>query len=239
MAKCWARLLGGCDSISREHVISSAVFADRVLKVEGFAPSKFGVEKIGKGSLTAKMLCRSHNSGLANLDNEAAQLSRAISRIGDGVEVVHLANGALIERWLLKTTINMFSANWINGRTYAPGPALVEQAFGRAKFLGRSGLYVAQKNTSTDGLADRFSFRPLFFGPEPAPVLGGVIMAIGPIFFVLCLNADGIYRLFDAAGTECIDGIRQEDLIWHPKSMRLDMSAADGSGGLMRFGMIW
>ena len=100
---CWAACLGDCKGpLSKEHVISAGVFDEIMMEVEGI--QAFGDESrvVSKASLTARMLCREHNSRLSPLDAEAARLSDAIkdARAG-GIPATHLVNGALLERWIL------------------------------------------------------------------------------------------------------------------------------------------
>jgi hypothetical protein len=56
--------------MSGEHIISQALFDDKMIMVQGF---KWCAEpkSIAKAALTRKILCRAHNSELSDLDGAA------------------------------------------------------------------------------------------------------------------------------------------------------------------------
>jgi hypothetical protein len=237
MTKCWAHHLGNCGKQSKEHVISGALFADTSLEVRGLRPAGGGLIHVGKASLTANILCTTHNSLLSPLDSEAAALSRAIARMQEGESTTHSIKGPLLERWLLKTLINLLAAKWL-GRWYVPAPDLVDIVFGRISFPGNSGLYVSHNTRVNSPKMDRFSVNPLLFGKEPA-IVGGALMSIGFIDFLLCINSDGIRTLFEAAGEEGISGIEPANLIWRPRQVVLGMESAQGSVGELKMALDW
>ena len=72
MNDCWAQSLGDCsDKMSREHIFSEGVhFADKVF-VQGLSWCKDEPREVGLSSLTAKILCKKHNSEISFADAAA------------------------------------------------------------------------------------------------------------------------------------------------------------------------
>lgn len=141
--RCWANSLGGCDTMSGEHVISNAIFAsgcgcplvvEGVKRINGGAPTR-GADK-------ANILCRKHNSLLSPLDAVAGQVAKWVhdsdkAEFTDNLEIA----GELLERWALKTAINYAAAGWSEKTKWRPGPRLVECAFGVRPLPPACGLY--------------------------------------------------------------------------------------------------
>jgi hypothetical protein len=105
--------LSKCDEkISREHHVSASIlkFFEAGISVQGFSWCKEEPKQVGIGSLTAKHLCRKHNSALSKTD-KAAALFEAIGNqfFSDSVvserQSVSVTQNRL-ERWSLKTAIN-------------------------------------------------------------------------------------------------------------------------------------
>src|SRR4051794_31716079 len=71
---CWAACLGNCaDKPSREHIVSRGLFIGDTVRVEGFHWCKTGPREVGLASLTAKILCKKHNSDLSEVDTGGAE----------------------------------------------------------------------------------------------------------------------------------------------------------------------
>lgn len=136
----------GCDGkISGEHVVSRSVFIAPTVRVHGFAWCKDAAKEVGVGSITAKVLCARHNSALAPLDTaagnafqmmrDALALSQKRTKLlaWEIPELVRFTIDApLLERWLLKTLLNLYvgSANRI-GR-YGTGPGRFRPTWSRS-----------------------------------------------------------------------------------------------------------
>jgi len=170
---CWAEPIGGCsDKMSREHLISAAVFPGKMIMVQGFPWCKDTPKEIGLASLTSKILCDKHNSDLSPLDaaaGESAETLRAMEKLGEirsklkqnywNVQKFEL-NGALMERWFLKTLINIacgkdYSIGRDSDVAGRPSPRLVRIAYGQEKFEDKAGLYFAVKVGMTLTMEDR------------------------------------------------------------------------------------
>ena len=126
---CWAAVLNNCSGgVSREHIISASQFASNSITVVGlrWCPER---KRIGLGSLTAKNLCRHHNSELSPADGEAARFKRLLDAIhSPGPLPFRVSVDArLVEQWLLKTTINLALQEPDSGLDVTP--ELVRRAF--------------------------------------------------------------------------------------------------------------
>lgn len=203
---CWASCLGGCsDKVSREHVVSQSLFRDDEVMVQGFSwcPQ---LKKIGISSLTAKILCRHHNSMLSPVDQggadafDALREMRRISSIREKVGgrfnnvVRHTIDGPLLERWLLKTLINIsYNGDKPIGRSSTiagkPSDELVRIAFGQAQFSGKAGLYIIGMVGMNMHSKDMFKFAPLV--KDGHHIEGGVFVFRGhPL--LLFLEPEGV-----------------------------------------------
>lgn len=106
---CWAQSLGGCaGGSSREHIISKSQFDDDKIVIDGFSWCE-APKTIGLASLVAKNLCVHHNNALSPVDAEAKRFKDGLGAIYSNPRLpVRLKLDArLVERWLLKTTINI------------------------------------------------------------------------------------------------------------------------------------
>lgn len=167
MAECWARCLGGCEGkISGEHIITQSVWKDDRIFVQGlqWCPS---YKEISVRNFTSNILCERHNSRLSDIgvDGGGSSAFDAFRQAGK-VHGQRSANieagfrtgrfdiceydldGRLLERWFLKTLINMELAGdqeLIVGPYVAhaerPHCDLVEIVYGLRPFSGGSGLY--------------------------------------------------------------------------------------------------
>ena len=131
MAECWASGLGSCsDKISREHIVSESLFTNDIVRVEGFSWCKDKEKEIGLRSLTAKILCKKHNAALSPVDiggASAFEAFRNMTKIGNVRKKVqpqiwdviqYSIDGILLERWFLKTLINIsFGGEYPIGET--------------------------------------------------------------------------------------------------------------------------
>ena len=207
---CWAECLGGCDTTqSREHVISKSLFLTNTVIVKGFHWCADTPIEIGIASLTAKILCKSHNSGLSDLDSSGAhafdqlrEMTR-LKNVREGLKPhrwtikTYYVDGELLERWLLKTLINIGygKEHPIGGDATMPGKPsdrLVRIAFGKESFQGRAGMYTVARVGMDVTLEDRVSFDAILNGDSK--VVGGLFRFRG-ITLLLSLEPEGIRDL--------------------------------------------
>lgn len=115
--KCYFAFTNDCDSkISREHIISRAVL-NKISEKE-INLTKNGVTttySLDSSSLTTKRMCRRHNTAINPIDYQAGRFIEAVIR-AKNVELnkaktnqrVYLFHGFDLERWLLKTLLNVY-----------------------------------------------------------------------------------------------------------------------------------
>jgi hypothetical protein len=138
---CWAHSLDNCDGgPSREHIISKSQFDDDKITVQGLPWCK-EPKTVGLASLVAKNLCVRHNNELSPVDAEAKRFKDGLSAIyHEPVLPVRLRLDArLIERWLLKTTINV--ALQEPGSGIDTSDEIVRRAFGLAPTPRSEGFF--------------------------------------------------------------------------------------------------
>jgi hypothetical protein len=170
---CWARQIGGCGGgISREHIISDAILAYFTdLTVVGYPWCRTEPKHIGPASLVAKDLCRSHNGQLSVTDSAAAIAFRVLGEQMDIAMPAYAApvviNGFHLERWFLKTGINIAlqeaaASTWPCPLGDARVPlALVQYAFGVHPRESPLGLYWRGHEGQKLRSEDRIDFAPL------------------------------------------------------------------------------
>lgn len=120
--ECYAHGLGDCRGpVSGEHVVSDSLLqevwqGEKGGRVHGLSFLKHATPEnpalIGIAGLTAKILCKGHNSDLSPFDTEITKLFRAKERLlmaemnGEPCAETTYVNGDKIERWMLKTLFN-------------------------------------------------------------------------------------------------------------------------------------
>jgi hypothetical protein len=182
MVECWAKVMGGCSTIqSGEHLVSKALFEGKMVTVQGFHWC-LEPKSVGLASLTANILCTSHNSLLSPLDSAAGQTLDILGeaqRLHDVRRELkprrfwtskrYAVNGLLLERWFMKTLINLFhvvgrGAKWLISEQSADEPPdnLVEMVFGHKTVVQPLGLYATPQVGAPVTPPGFFGFRPVF-----------------------------------------------------------------------------
>jgi len=194
--RCWAAPLGGCShELSREHLISDSLWTGDGIDVLGFDWCKNETKRVGRNAVTAHILCRTHNSALSPLDVEAKYAFRALS---DATVLVNERRGVrprkwkvrrfevarpdLLERWFLKTMINLLVVKpgptvWRStGETADKVPLpLVRMAFGEPPITRPMGLYISAALNENVALREIVAFAPLEYGePDKVGIIGGL-----------------------------------------------------------------
>jgi hypothetical protein len=219
MSDCWAANIGGCSGgMSKEHIISKALFTSPMITVEGFPWCKGASRTVSLASLTAKNLCRSHNSGLSPLDQEASTLFGAIrnwcereNNPQNASPLIRLSRrptmvrAKLLERWFLKSLINLsLSRDYIigiDGAEKGEVPASITAVcFGEKDFEDGAGMYVAGRLGMLIASDDTVRFSPLL---RENRVLGGLFEFRG-FRFCLSLVPERLHTMppLDGAGSE-------------------------------------
>lgn len=133
------------DGWSLEHLVTEGLWSDPAVKVVGLPWCREQAAIVGLASLGATILCRRHNSALSPVDTAGIIAQRAISGFYATTQahaphaVTFDVDGNLLERWLLKTLINLVvssspTTHWHGSSSghREPPDHLVRIAFGRA-----------------------------------------------------------------------------------------------------------
>ena len=139
--------------------MTEKMFATLAVTVRGFKWCKDESRDVGLASLTAKVLCKHHNSQLSPVDDEGIKAFKAFRELARLSEVRQKMrprrwnvlrsklDGCLMERWFLKTLINMcVGADECIGPSSEvgrPNDELVRVAYGLSRFRGGAGVYGA------------------------------------------------------------------------------------------------
>jgi hypothetical protein len=168
-----------CEKITREHLVSQCLFEGDEIIVQGFPWCLNEPKSIGLSNLVAKILCKKHNSDTSELDSTALRAfdvfreSIRINNVRGKMKKQPLWNvkrfeidGPLLERWFLKTLINLsFGNQWTIGpgshAEGTPSKELVEIVFGVRRFEKGGGLYIAGRAGEQIDSMDRVNFTPM------------------------------------------------------------------------------
>lgn len=206
MIDCWASTLDECsEKHSKEHLISASLFPDvKAINVSGFPWCKGETKTIGLANLTSKILCTKHNNSLSPLDTAAGT---AFKVFNDSTTLTNKRlvieppkfktrhfhiNGFLLERWFLKTLINLCreSEFFLGFDTKIPGIPTehhVRICFGKALFHGKSGLYLTSRKGAEIISKPEVEFTPIIDKDENV-VVGGFFKFRGFFFFLSLLE---------------------------------------------------
>lgn len=193
--KCWCASAGGCDRSTAEHLVSKALFPKRKLSVQGFDWCKDEPKVIGIKGMVSHILCEKHNNLLSDCDNEAVKavslFERSLAAPAPGSPAIDRnVDGHLLERWLLKTAINIsIGSRWHIGVGMAgsePGRAseyLVQVALGKLNFSAQLGAYFLFPKAESLHSPSEILILPLVRGDE----IGGFYFELRsqPIFLNL------------------------------------------------------
>jgi hypothetical protein len=193
--------------------------------VRGLPWCREGHRFIGKVNFTANILCRAHNSDLSPVDAAGAAAFAVIretalihdtrtAMLEKGVwagrfdDIGHEIDGDGLERWLLKTLINMeVSAKQALpiGQNTAHGVdiELVEIAFGRRTFRGKAGLHWAGFQGEAVNMEERIQNVSWIRGDPPRYVAAGAFVFYGLRFF-LCLEPSGFPDALEMNGNQLL-----------------------------------
>ena len=202
---CWASSLGNCDrKLSREHLVSEGIWTGPTVQVSGLPWCRTEPKTIGLGALTAKVLCRRHNSELSPVDQAGIDAFSTIQRMADFASERSRSrprkwklkrfeiDGWGLERWFLKTLINIVAATapnrpWSFRRTpdHLAPPEFVLAAFGRENLRPPLGLYAAAGTGDQVAVSERVELLTLL---SQDLALAGGIFVFGGYHFLLYLD---------------------------------------------------
>lgn len=209
MPQCWAQPLRGCDpKTSREHIITESLWDGPTIQVIGLPWCKTQAKTIGLSALTSKILCRAHNSQLSDVDRAGADVFRTLQRfaeLGDQRRKMRERrwnvrrfeiDGRRLERWFLKTLINIIVSS---APTYAwslnhaafdkPPEQLVRAAYGLDSLAKPLGLYAAGTIGEQIEFEDKIEMSTLL--RDTGELVGALFGFLG-LRFLLYLDSDAL-----------------------------------------------
>lgn len=176
MEKCWAHLSGNCsEKISGEHLVSKGILEEMggVIRVQGFNWCKDEPKEIGMNALQSNFLCVRHNNLLSNYDKEAINFFRipeAWQKKSEffkekgfhirKIPIKYSFNGFLLERWFLKTMVNLVLVN-IDDKT-VPFDKILPYLYEGKKFETPYGFGFIVKSGDNISFNGNVDFRPFF-----------------------------------------------------------------------------
>lgn len=220
MKRCWADSLGDCVSKSSgEHYVSKGLFRKYgKVKIWGFPwcsePKTVGIEAAKSG-----ILCTQHNSELSCLDTGAMEVFETIAkmielsnirgeiterrgrarrkrhrRVPTWTPVDYEVDGVLLERWTIKTLINIYAVQIPGvlkdqGSGFPPA-SIVELAFGRKPIEPPMGLYLAEMPDRNLYSADQVALLPLKKDGAEEHVVEGCLLLFRGFRFLLSLRSE-------------------------------------------------
>lgn len=179
MAKCWAHTLGDCDSNSGEHIFSNSIFKAGCacpLIVQGVPRIRGG--EATRGAEKSNILCRLHNSLLSPLDSAVGKVARFQAAANDeGFAESLYVEGELLERWLLKTAVNVAASGWM-GMKWRPSEQIVRAIFGLEAVPNRMGLYSVDGIDPNHRPSGGASFTPIYLPSDHGNVFAGAYVTV-------------------------------------------------------------
>jgi len=205
---CWAKSGGGCSpDTTREHLVSKGLWLSRTLQVSGYPWCRDTPKQVGLGSLTSRILCRAHNNALSPLDQaakesfQAFRLATTYLKERSAIRPRHWkirrleSNGPLLERWFLKTAINLAAIGneHVGWAEPAPDDAVAPPLFVRAVLGLESlpppmGMYFGAFEGEQIEMADEFRFTARLGANRE--ILGAVFSFRGPRFLLHLTRQD-------------------------------------------------
>lgn len=176
--KCHFAYTNNCGGgITKEHIISRAVLKEIDEKKIVFTTSAFTKElPINSDALKTKRLCRRHNTAFGRVDTQVGRFARTIQKLDQILQLrperpirAYLFAGFDLERWMLKTLLNVYYARLsVNPQAFSL-PTNIQAAF-NAPLRRPFGLYVPFKKGDGDilsySIGKKAAFNLLTEGPQ-------------------------------------------------------------------------
>jgi hypothetical protein len=190
--------------MSNEHLVTEGLFPDGTIVAQGL-PWCPEPKTVGLANLTAKLLCSTHNSSLSVVDSAAIEAKKAFDAALDLMNFrakykkqrwtrqTFTVNGYLLERWFLKTLINVVQCGVFKLPVGSdatehglPSRRLVEIAFGSQRFDKPEGMYSVAILNEPNSVDDRFQIVTLTKNNH----IGGALFRFGSLNYHLHLESE-------------------------------------------------
>ena len=224
---CWANYRCDCDrGMSKEHLLSKALFPDQLVYVSGFAWCEGTEKRVGINSLQRKFLCAKHNNDLSQTD-QAAVLAISAFTTGKGTPPVM---GLLLERWLLKTAINLsvgsnlhIGSGMADSKTGWPSPYLLAVAFGDLLFSACMGAYFLLPQQPYSHRAGEFLVTPIYRDGA----IGGFVFGLRGQFVFLSLYPGHVPPAIGLLAPSLLpEPLGTATLVYRPHSLLLQIGSS-------------
>jgi hypothetical protein len=169
---CWAECLGDCsEDPSREHILTESTIQGPELSVRGLPFLQGKTITLHKSQFKSNILCRKHNNGLSQVNQSGKD---AFEALGNATSVSprpkNKIDGTLVERWLLKTLINM---EVVSNLSFRPPLEIVEMALGKRAFSPNAGLFFVGTADTDDLGEERVTYIQALDGSASPPTIAG------------------------------------------------------------------
>jgi hypothetical protein len=192
---CWAKLNGNCNDISKEHILSKSLFNGKIT-IKGFPWCRNEEMEIGINSLVSKILCEKHNNDLSKYDGEMVKFWNIIDEMAKRLEkinrhgfrkkdfpIVYKINGFSLERWFLKTLVNIWMIN--EKDSYLPVSGIIPTLYQNMAFHHPFGLYNVVKLDLDIKTESKVIVMPLFNNIGGNKILSGGIFKVKGFNYML------------------------------------------------------
>jgi len=194
--------------------------------------------RVGRANIVSKILCRTHNSALSDVDTEAINAFQSLQRAAALQErrrngffppVVPQCfgiNGDRLERWFIKTAVNLAlvqqgDVRWCGGSPgRIPPKSLVDAAFGGRPLANGAGLYAAASVGEAGVANESVHFAPLFDASDELP---GAIFSFCGFRFLLSLREGPLPRRISIGADESSPWYAT-DLVHHLERIRFTIA---------------
>jgi hypothetical protein len=169
---CWAECLGDCSKVpSCEHIVTESTLPGPQINVRGLPFLKGRTITLHKKQFKSNILCKAHNNALSQVDQAGTSTFDALrDATGANPRMKNKIDGNLLERWLLKTMINM---EVLADFSVCPPPDVVEIAFGKRGFGPQAGLFLIGYSFHPELGDERVSYTRLADASNGNKICGG------------------------------------------------------------------
>lgn len=232
-SRCWANYRADCDrGMSKEHLLSKSLFHDQTVHVSGFNWCMGEEKSVGINSLQRRFLCEKHNNDLSDADAAAKQAIDAFEAGGSEF----LLNGILLERWLVKTAVNLSVGGDLHigygmsgSKPGWPSPYLLAVAFGDEVLCAKMGANFLFPETQYKHRSSEILVVPIYRDGQ----IGGFVFGLRGQFIFLSLYPGHQPPSVDTLSPGLLPPpIGAATLHYRPASYRIQV--AGGSEGLIQ-----
>lgn len=206
--------------MSGEHIFSSAIFkagCSCPIVIEGVKRIRLGEPT--HGAEKSNILCRYHNSCLSPLDEVAGKIAQFQANANDeGFNESIDVEGELLERWALKTVINVAAAGWAGNKKWRPSPDVVHAIFGQSCVPDKLGLYSVDGIDPNHHPSGGASFTPIHLLTPFGPMFAGAYVTMHGMPLFVTFHTELAQRLEAGDAPQLLHHFSTEGLrhLYHP-----------------------